>query len=100
MNFRIVAVFSILLIDVGREAGAVPAGHVNTQTRLRNSVAAGDNFTCQLLGDGTVRCWGVNDSGQLGNGTSTTQLAPVAVSGLSGVVAISAGANHVCALLS
>lgn len=32
-------------------------------------VAGGTNHTCALLTDGQVRCWGLNDGGQLGFGT-------------------------------
>jgi alpha-tubulin suppressor-like RCC1 family protein len=32
-------------------------------------VAAGHNYSCALLTDGTLRCWGANDAGQLGLGT-------------------------------
>jgi alpha-tubulin suppressor-like RCC1 family protein len=63
------------------------------------SLAAGNAFTCALLGDGTVRCWGFNGSGNLGNGTTDPSLTPVAVSGLSNVVAISAGRYFACAVL-
>ncbi|HYM46256.1 MAG TPA: IPT/TIG domain-containing protein, partial [Solirubrobacteraceae bacterium] len=43
--------------------------------------------------------WGYNASGQLGNGTTTMSPAPVAVNGLTGVIAVSAGAEHSLALL-
>ena len=52
------------------------------------------------MGDGTVRCWGRNLDGQVGDGTTTSpRLAPVAVPGLTSVVAVAVGGNHSCALL-
>jgi alpha-tubulin suppressor-like RCC1 family protein len=48
--------------------------------------------------DGTVRCWGGNQEGQLGNGTRTAGLVPQTVPDLSGVVAVSAGSVHTCVL--
>ena len=62
-------------------------------------VAAGDAHTCALLSDGTVRCWGLNTSSQLGNSVGAVSLTPVAVSGLSNVVMISAGGRQSCAVL-
>lgn len=48
------------------------------------SVAAGIESSCAVIADGTARCWGSNDHGQLGNGsTSTGQSKAVLVKGLS-----------------
>lgn len=43
------------------------------------SIAAGEDFTCGVTLDGALYCWGANDTGQLGNGSTTPSLVPVAV---------------------
>src|SRR3989441_3000983 len=63
-------------------------------------VVTGDSHTCALLGDGTVQCWGVGDSGQRGDGTfNNISTVPVAVVGLGNAVAVAARGYHSCALL-
>jgi alpha-tubulin suppressor-like RCC1 family protein len=39
------------------------------------------HHSCALLADGSVRCWGTNDWGQFGNGTTTGSGVPVSMSG-------------------
>nr|MBK7069668.1 hypothetical protein [Deltaproteobacteria bacterium] len=61
---------------------------------------AGTGYTCARLLDGTVRCWGSNSNGQLGDGTTMSRTTPVAVSGLTGVTQVDAGALFTCARLA
>jgi alpha-tubulin suppressor-like RCC1 family protein len=65
------------------------------------SIAVGYWHTCALLGDGSVKCWGRNLLGQLGNGTVTDSATPVDVLGLGEkAAAVVAGNRHTCALLT
>lgn len=69
------------------------------------AISAGMHQASALLADGTVRDWGYNFYGELGNGTVTSGtpcgcLGPVAVSGLSGAKAVAVGGFHSLALLA
>lgn len=63
-------------------------------------VAAGGEHSCAILADGTVQCWGLNERGQLGDGTRELHSEPVAVKDLKNAVALSLGGAHSCALLA
>ena len=62
------------------------------------TLAAGTAHECAAKLDGTLWCWGYNPLGQLGDGTSTDRLQPVQVTGVSGVVGVSASGFHTCSL--
>ncbi|MCL2823737.1 MAG: hypothetical protein FWD57_07085, partial [Polyangiaceae bacterium] len=79
---------------------SVPAQIVGLESGAK-SVSIGTDFSCALMTSGAVKCWGSNDSGELGDGSKKERQTPEYVSGLeSGITAISAGFDHVCALTS
>lgn len=62
-------------------------------------ISVGDATTCAIATGGGLSCWGSNDRGQLGDGTTIDRFTPVAVSGLgAGVAAVSAGSDMTCAV--
>ena len=64
------------------------------------AIAAGGFHTCALIVDGTVRCWGANWHGQVGDGTTVDRHTPVEVIELGyKATAIAAGKYHTCAIL-
>ena len=68
-------------------------------------ISGGGNHTCALTSGDNVMCWGQGGSGELGNGATSDADAPVTVTSagttaLSGIVGISTGQEHSCALKS
>lgn len=67
---------------------------------LRALAVGHGHYACALRCDGSVWCWGANDHGQLGDGTTAARATPVQVRGLGGpATAIGAGYNHACAVV-
>lgn len=56
--------------------------------------------TCVVIKDGTINCWGRNNFGQLGNGTTEDSSIPVHVHGITNAVFVAVGVFHSCALLA
>jgi alpha-tubulin suppressor-like RCC1 family protein len=71
---------------------------VNNLSSGVTAVTAGREFSCAVV-DGAAKCWGRNNAGQLGDGSTTDRSIANQVSGLtSGVTAITAGDDRACAL--
>jgi hypothetical protein len=92
-----------------------PTPYATAIPGLTGAVAleAGGTFSCAILRDRTVMCWGLNDWGQLGDGTREVRIGAVKTKGLTGrfdgsaagedglsdVLELALGANHACAAL-
>ena len=57
---------------------------------------SGHGITCALTDTGLGYCWGENDGGQLGDGTTEWHTIPGPVAGALHFVAISASSDHAC----
>jgi alpha-tubulin suppressor-like RCC1 family protein len=73
------------------------------------AITPGAYHACALIDDGSMRCWGQDDSGELGDQPTAAQFgdretadefSPVVVSGVGDVTAIAAGWSITCAILS
>jgi len=76
--------------------GAMSAKPLFQAEPLRG-LASGPNHACAIKAkDGSVWCWGKNDSGQLGDGGTTDATEPVAT-GMFGAADLAVGDHHTCA---
>jgi alpha-tubulin suppressor-like RCC1 family protein len=80
--------------DVPNPTPVQVGGLVGTVT----AVSGGGFYSIALMSDGTVQTWGLNNTGQLGDGTTTAKYTPATVSGISNVKQISAGWQHAVVL--
>lgn len=68
--------------------------------RTFTSIAVGGHHTCALEAGGVAYCWGLNQDGQLGDGTTgttgTNRVTPTAISGTLTFATITAGRHHTC----
>jgi alpha-tubulin suppressor-like RCC1 family protein len=61
-------------------------------------VAAGYDHSCAITVGGPTLCWGLNEYGQVGDGTTADRSSPATVAGGHAFAAITAGLRHTCAL--
>jgi alpha-tubulin suppressor-like RCC1 family protein len=77
--------------DAAMLDGPAPIGCIS-------QIEARRDFTCAVRSDGTAWCWGHNEYGKLGDGTTTSRAQPVRVVGLSNVVEVALASRQAYAL--
>ncbi len=77
------------------EQGATPMSSLSGVV----DVDSGADHVCALLGGGSVKCWGGNNYGQLGNNSTLASSNPVSVLNLGAALDMAVGRNHACAIL-
>lgn len=64
------------------------------------AIALGSESSCAITEGGRLRCWGINSTGRIGDGTTDHRYEPVEVIGLTGVEAVGTGGGHSCAIVT
>jgi alpha-tubulin suppressor-like RCC1 family protein len=64
-------------LNLTKQVVTVPGLHGAT------AISTSDGYTCAVLSSGDVQCWGENEVGQLGDGTTETRFQPVSVRGIA-----------------
>ena len=80
-------------------AGALPVDIAGLSSGV-TAIAAGTNHACALMSDGTVKCFGDNSLGQLGDNQvcGMTTCSPATVANLNNVISIASNVDHTCAV--
>ncbi|MBK6994107.1 MAG: hypothetical protein IPH31_03990 [Lewinellaceae bacterium] len=68
------------------------------QAQCWQSVAAGGFHTLAIKTDGSLWAWGINDSGELGDGTYANKNSPVQIGTATNWKSVAAGFNHTLAI--
>ena len=74
---------------------------VSALTGAADSVSTSNGTTCAIVASGTAFCWGFNNKGQIGNGSTANTTSPVAVVGLPAPAKmITTGNQTTCAIVT
>jgi alpha-tubulin suppressor-like RCC1 family protein len=101
------AVVACAVVAVVLPAGAAADQASEPSLPVAGRLAAGGYHSCVVVGGGSLRCWGLGSSGQLGYGTTSNvgddetpaSVGPVSFGPGVTVKAIAAGQYHTCAIL-
>ena len=80
----------------GRRDSSIPAAVAGNLSFIQVVAGGFIGHTCARLGTGTAYCWGENERGQVGDGTTTDRWIPVTVDGGLVFGSVDAGLRHSC----
>ena len=96
-SFRVSLRASVIAASaVGSSWGLMPGG---AAAATPTQITSGRYHSCSILTDSTVRCWGGNSVGQLGDGSTTDRFTPSEVQGITNATQVALDSGHSCALL-
>jgi alpha-tubulin suppressor-like RCC1 family protein len=95
---------AIITATIDGVSGDATLEALATDPFTNSPLAAGANYSCVLDSNGTAQCWGINDLGQLGDGTVVRRASPAPVATNAAFTSISGGGasvgGHSCATTS
>jgi len=79
--------------------GSTPIGTTEGTYAATGPISTGEGHSCAVV-NGQIYCWGKNNYGQLGIGSTDEKYSPIALPSMAGKVftKVSAGANHTCGI--
>ncbi|MFM9379364.1 protein kinase domain-containing protein, partial [Gordonia sp. VNK21] len=92
------ALVVLVLAIAGTVVGILATGGDEPLDQTTASTLSTDGSTTCAVRDGQAYCWGANESGQVGDGTTEQRTTPVKVPGLGTVSSIVVGGGTVCAI--
>jgi alpha-tubulin suppressor-like RCC1 family protein len=96
--------FGPIVIGLNNDGSPVvfQAGSAQTISSVQQAidVDSGLGHMCALLSNGTVKCWGSNEYGQLGINSQTSNANPQLVLNVSAAWQLAVGKNHACVLIT
>ena len=97
-NRKLTAFQGVLALNRAPISSLLPATLTPVQveglTAGVTGIRAGSSHSCAIV-DGSVKCWGKDADGELGDGTTTNSLVPVQVQGLTAkATSVTTGGGH------
>ena len=89
--------FAVVFVASALGAGCKGRFRLAPDARFAQQIAMAQTFACARMKDGSARCWGANEAGELGDGTHEVRSESTLVK-TPRVAAVAAGEGHACAL--